>query len=518
MEKRRRKEESRILKKILVMGAILLTGMFVVLLYPRGVMGATYDAATGKYKGWFEFNDNSIMKTGQKAIADLSLNDKSLVQAVKYISSYNTGGALVKYDEPCILYEVSSRYENADFSEIDGVKVNGNEVRCDINKDKKGFLCYVSYYYIEFTGCKPVNGNDYLMTEVPYEFKDTTNASSAMYHNIWYSYYLPTGQPYTNYLYVMPGKNVTITLPSDFDDGHIKIGVMCESSKHTIQKQDKIEPTCEKDGQTESTSCSMCKMVLTKSEKIAAPGHDFGTAVTVREADCEQDGERSYTCKRCSKTKQESIPKLGHKTEQIIHPGSMDKEGEIFEKCTRCSQQTLLKKIPRIEKFELSDTSYTYNGKTRTPSVLVEDKEGRVLSASEYKVYYDKGRKNVGEYQVRVALQGIYEGGEILAFTIKPKTTAISKVTAGGKKLTVTWKKQSSQTNGYQIQYSTASNFKNAKTKTISKTSTTSAVLSKLRSGKKYYVRIRTYKTIATPVGSQKLCSSWSKVKSITVK
>lgn len=518
MEKRRCKEENRILKKFLVMGAIFLTALFVVLLYPRGVMGATYNVTTGKYKGWFEFDDNSIMKTGQKAIADLSLNDKSLVQTVKYISSYNTGGALVENDEPCILYEVSSRYENADFSEIDGVKVNGSEVRCDINKDKKGFLCYVPYYYIEFTGCKPVNGNDYLMTEVPYEFKDTTNASAAMYHNIWYPYYLPTGQPYTNYLYVMPGKNVTITLPSDFDDGHIKIGVMCESRKHTAKKQDKIEPTCEKDGQTESTSCSVCKMVLTKSEKIAALGHDFAAAETVIKATCEQNGKRSYTCRRCAKTKLETIPKLGHKTEQIVYPGSMDKEGKIVEKCIRCSRETLLKKIPRIKKFELSHTSFTYNGKTRTPSVLVENREGRVLSSSEYEVFYDKGRKNVGEYQVRVALQGNYEGGEVLAFTIRPKATAVSKVTAGRKKLTVTWKKQSSQTSGYQIQYSTVSNFKKAKIKTISKNSTTSAILTKLQSGKKYYVRIRTYKKVTTSVGSKKLYSSWSRAKSITVK
>lgn len=116
-------------------------------------------------------------------------------------------------------------------------------------------------------------------------------------------------------------------------------------------------------------------------------------------------------------------------------------EAEIFEKCTRCSQQNLLRKIPRIKKFELSHTSLIYNGKTRTPSVLIEDAEGRVLSPSEYKVYYDKGRKNVGEYQVRVALQGYYEGGEILAFTIKPKTASISKITAGSKKLTITWKR-----------------------------------------------------------------------------
>ena len=51
----------------------------------------------------------------------------------------------------------------------------------------------------------------------------------------------------------------------------------------------------------------------------------------------------------------------------------------------------------------------------------------------------------------------------------------MSKVKASKKGFKVTWKKQATQTTGYQVQYSTSSKFKSAKTVTISKNKTTSA-------------------------------------------
>ncbi|MCM1115236.1 MAG: secretory protein, partial [Clostridium sp.] len=71
------------------------------------------------------------------------------------------------------------------------------------------------------------------------------------------------------------------------------------------------------------------------------------------------------------------------------------------------------------------------------------------------------------------------------------------------------------QTTGYQIQYSTDKNFKkNNKTVTVSSNKTTSKTISKLSGKKKYYVRIRTYKTVS----GTKYYSSWSSVKTVTTK
>lgn len=70
------------------------------------------------------------------------------------------------------------------------------------------------------------------------------------------------------------------------------------------------------------------------------------------------------------------------------------------------------------------------------------------------------------------------------------------KVTAGKKKLTLSWKRATG-VDGYQIQISTSKNFKDKKTYKLG-TNTTNKVITKykgkrLKSGKKYYVRVRTY-------------------------
>lgn len=94
----------------------------------------------------------------------------------------------------------------------------------------------------------------------------------------------------------------------------------------------------------------------------------------------------------------------------------------------------------------------------------------------------------------------------------KPSVTSITSVSAKSSSITVKWKKKSCT--GYQIQYSTSSKFKSAKTVKITKAKTTSKTISKLKSGKKYYVRVRTYKKS----GKKALYSSWSKAKSVTTK
>lgn len=96
----------------------------------------------------------------------------------------------------------------------------------------------------------------------------------------------------------------------------------------------------------------------------------------------------------------------------------------------------------------------------------------------------------------------------------QPKGVSLVSVTnQKGKKLKVTWKKNAAAT-GYEVQYSTSSKFKSAKKVKIKKASTTSTTISKLTKGKKYYVRIRTYKTVS----GKTYYSGWSKVKTAVIK
>lgn len=97
----------------------------------------------------------------------------------------------------------------------------------------------------------------------------------------------------------------------------------------------------------------------------------------------------------------------------------------------------------------------------------------------------------------------------------KLPATSITSLSAKDNGFTVKWKKKTKIT-GYQIQYSTSSKFsmKNTKIVKIKKAKTASKKITDLKSSKKYYVRIRTYKIVK----KKKSYSSWSKKKNVTTK
>ena len=196
------------------------------------------------------------------------------------------------------------------------------------------------------------------------------------------------------------------------------------------------------------------------------------------------------------------------------------KDGQSYKKCTVCGAVTGKTVIPKASNIKLNKPAYTYNGKVQRPSVTVKDSKGKTLkNGTDYTVSYSSGCKNVGRYTVKVTLKGNYSGTKSLTYNINPKGTSVSKVTAAKKGFKVTWKKQATQTTGYEVQYSTSSNFKKGnKTVTVSKNKTTSKSMSKLSAKKKYYVRVRTYKTVKINGKNVKLYSGWSKAKSVTTK
>ncbi|MEI3228848.1 MAG: leucine-rich repeat domain-containing protein [Lachnospiraceae bacterium] len=161
--------------------------------------------------------------------------------------------------------------------------------------------------------------------------------------------------------------------------------------------------------------------------------------------------------------------------------------------------------------------SVIYNGGEQKPSVVVMDTAGQVKDASNYTITYSNN-VNVGQATITVTGIGNCTGTVTATFTILPKGTKLSKVTAKKKKALVKWKKQTAQTTGYQIQYGRNAKFNGAKITTIKKNKTASATLKKLKAKKKYYVRIRTYKNVQINGRSTQLYSNWSKAKTVKVK
>ena len=97
----------------------------------------------------------------------------------------------------------------------------------------------------------------------------------------------------------------------------------------------------------------------------------------------------------------------------------------------------------------------------------------------------------------------------------KPSPTKITGAKAGKKQFKVNWKKING-VQGYQIQYSTSAKFKGKTTKTltVSNANVTALTVKKLKSKKKYYIRVRTFNTS----NGKPLYSKWSAKKAVKVK
>ena len=157
-------------------------------------------------------------------------------------------------------------------------------------------------------------------------------------------------------------------------------------------------------------------------------------------------------------------------------------------------------------------TSKVYTGKAIKPAVTVKLSGKTLVKGTDYTVSY-KNNKKVGKATVTIKGKGAYTGTITKKFTIKPKASRVlSAASTKTKKMTVKLKKTANVT-GYQIAYSTSSKFTKAATKTVSTTKLTKTI-SKLKKGKTYYVKVRTYKT----VGKTRYYSSYSKYRKVKVK
>lgn len=165
--------------------------------------------------------------------------------------------------------------------------------------------------------------------------------------------------------------------------------------------------------------------------------------------------------------------------------------------------------VAEVEKYELSKSSYTYNGEAKKPNVTVTDKQGNKIDSNYYTLKYSSN-KNPGEASVTVSMNAPYSGSKKLTFRIKLKTPSTPKLTQIKQKQLTVNLKESAGVSGYEIKYSTSSKMKKAKTVKQTKTKGLQCTITGLKNDKKYYVKVRSYKSVK----GKNQYSGWTKIVS----
>ena len=208
----------------------------------------------------------------------------------------------------------------------------------------------------------------------------------------------------------------------------------------------------------------------------------------------------------------EYINNINAGTATVVFKGIGNYDGEVRVDYT-IAPQTITEDL-----FYIVVKSAAYTGKAITQKVV----SGIELN-KDYTVKYVNNTR-VGTAKLVITGVGNYTGKIEKSFKItKPKNTlkvkGLKVAKAKAKQMKVTWKKNT-KTNGYVIQYSLKKNFKGKKTVYVTKQKTVKKLITKLKSGKKYYVRIAAYKTYKKTGSNKtfKVIGKYTKAKTVTVK
>ena len=228
------------------------------------------------------------------------------------------------------------------------------------------------------------------------------------------------------------------------------------------------------------------KVSSTDTSNTTIHTHTWNAGKITTAPTCTTTGIKTYTCTSCGATRNENVDKTEHYYNKIVIPATSTNEGYTIYECNNCHYSYITDYTKKLEEPQTSSKNNITTAATTKPSTTKKQRTYESIEKTSYK---------------KVA-------------NTKPKNTSIKKLKKSKKAIVVNWKKVSG-IKGYQIQVATDKKFKkNAKTVVVKKQKTTTATIKHLKSKKKYYVRIRTYKTS----NNKKVYSSWSKVKSVVTK
>ena len=299
------------------------------------------------------------------------------------------------------------------------------------------------------------------------------------------------------------------------NDYHTYATVSCTPA--TEKKAGKITKKCTGCSKTISYGIPAIKKIDFEGTKFAYTGEEITPYVKVKDTEGKElvyGMDYTITCK--------NNKAIGKGTVTVKFKG----------KYSGTVSKTFEIKLAKTEVFELLERKstslelnwYVVEGATEYRLYVYDEKKDKyvLLKKTKETEYRVEGLEPGKTYKFRVrALRKTrgktYKGDySYITAETKPAKVKMKMLTSTkAKQAVVVWTPVSGA-NGYQVKYSTSKKFtkKTTKSVTVKKQKSKKVTLKKLKKGKKYYVKLRAYKT----VNGKKIFGAYSKVKTVKVK
>ena len=443
----------------------------------------------------------------------------------------NITDKLGKLDKITVPYEISDdRYDAYNSLSVRGTIEEGNSIQMAVyrtlttskhsrifkiqeNNDGtyKGLLKFDRYTSSEYD--KEASENSTYSASDIYNFGTLKVNDSGEYISIYYD------DDYQDYAYLSTSikkldvkhkYEETVVKPTCTEDGYTEHKCSVCGDTYKDAKTEKlghkyeetvVKPTCTEDGYTEH-KCSVCGDTY-QDAKIEKLGHKYEE--TVVKPTCTEDGYTEHKCSVCGDTYQDAkIEKLGHKYEETVVKPTCTEDGYTEHKCSVCGDTYQDAKIEKLgHKYEetVIEPTCTEDGYTLYECSVCgykyakkSEKLGHIIKVQNIQkaTYFTTGY--TGDTICTRCGETLEKGKKIPKLILKkPNLTT----TSGKKKIKLVINKVTNATK-YEIKVQLGK-----KTKTYY-TTKTKYTLKKLKSKKKYTIKIRAMKIL----GNQKVYSS----------
>jgi len=295
----------------------------------------------------------------------------------------------------------------------------------------------------------------------------------------------------------------------------IKYGDIIEKTGHVeTELKNMVDSTCQASGYSGDSVCTECGEVAVYGEDTPKTSHEWIDGKIVQVATNTSNGKISYTCKYCGVNRTttykksievEDTPAEDEKPSDVPSVPPTENLPEDDKSSTEEQKQYTITYVLKggVNHYE-NPTSYTQ--KTSTFSLKSPSRKGYM-----FKGWYTDKKMKHRVYNIKIGSTG---NKTFYAKWSKVKSSKVKSLKVENrkhKKVRVTFK-AASGAYGYQIQYSTNKKFKkNTKSVIVKKNSYT---IKKLKKGKSYYVRVRSFKKDSAKLN---VYSKWSSVKKIKI-